>query len=249
MGKKPLIGMVGFFGLSLALTGCSETCCLTRENGPPWRNNLARNSLKDQGWKDAPKADDHSVAVSATDPNKYRSPAAGAGNKLSPMDTDNRLGNEVPVSPYRSPSVSAAPTDPNPGASAPVVNNPKMALPDDGLKNPPVAPVSGPVIRDYPTSAKTPQALEEPPVPATRSLPALKGVSNESVVPPPPPPVSVDPSLSVPPPPLPVGVTPPGSTLPESATPPSSDPAPALTVPAAPGAPPVPPPPAPPPGM
>ncbi|HZU37348.1 MAG TPA: hypothetical protein VFA18_15600 [Gemmataceae bacterium] len=252
MGKKPLVGMVGFFGLSLALAGCSGSNCLTCENGPPWKNNLARNSQKDPGWKDAAKGEDNSPSVASTDLSKYKSPTADAGKELL---------SDPPTTAYRTPGASGTQplngsypmNEPSMGSNSPVVNSSSMRLPDDGLKGPAISSHPAPMVREYTPQAKAPpSALEEPSLPPTHSLPTIKSASNETVVPPPPPPVSVDPSLSAPPPPLPVGMATPGSNLPEvptaaPAAPPALDPVPPSPAPLPP-VPPVPPPPAPPPG-
>jgi hypothetical protein len=238
MGKKPLIGMVGFFGLSLALAGCSDNNYLSKENVPPWKTSLTRNSAKDQGWKDAPKSDENAATVAATDLGKSKSPVVDAGKGM--------MNDAPPTTAYRMPGAGGAqplsgayPTEAGPGSSSPVVNSSTMRLPDDGLKGQPMSAYPTPVVRENIPQAKAPAALEEPSLPPTRSLPTIKGASSEAVVPPPPPPVSMDPSLSAPPPPLPVGVAPSGSNLPE---------APTMAPPAPPTFDPVPPPPAPPPG-
>lgn len=272
MGKKPLIGVVGFFGLSLALAGCSDGGSMfTRENGPPWKNSLARNGAKNEGWKDAPKAGEATATATTTDPYKATKPASiDAGNvptntlpTNTVTDVGNRTANEFPSAPAQAPMTAgmqppngALPADVGMNQTPPVAATPMMRPPDDGLRAPSLPPAPKPVIREVytpqvNTQPSTPPALEEPPMPSApkpgfspspRSLPEIKGAAHDSLAPPPPAPPAMDPMLAAPPPPLPAGVKAPGTAL-EGVPPLPAPPTP--TAPTAPALDPVPPPPAP----
>jgi hypothetical protein len=272
MGKKPLIGVVGFFGLSLGLAGCSDCCMFSRENGPPWKNNLARNNAKNEGWKDAPKAGEATATATTTDPYKTKPAAVDAGNvptntvpTNTVTDVGSRTPNEFPSAPAQAPMTAgmqppnggALPADVGVSQTPPVAATPTMRPPDDGLRTPSLPPAPRPVIREvYTPQVNTPAntpALDEPPMPSApkpgfspspRSLPEIKGAAHDSMVPPPSAPPAVDPMLATPPPPLPPSVKAPGTAL--DGVPPLPAP-PAPTAPAVdPVPPPVPPPPAPP---
>src|SRR6266851_1124230 len=241
MGKRPLLGMVGFFGLSLALSGCSDCGCFTRENGSPWKKNLSRNNQNDESWKDAPKSNSDVASKATADQNKFKSSTADTGNKAmnTSADAGNKFVEDTPPSAYRMPVTSGIqqtggqyPTDATTSVTPTIVNNQAMRPSlDDGLKGgPAMPPPPSPLTREYPPDPRsnTTAAFAEPPVPSAPkanlnpikpvTLPTLKGATQDKTTATTPPrqlPLA-DPSLADPPPPVPKSVKS-SASLPSSA--------------------------------
>jgi hypothetical protein len=203
MGKKPLIGMAGLFGLIVGFTGCSDF----RGNGmtgdqAPWsqKKNVANNDAKNQApWNNQPRAGSGVPTATgltpagSVDQNRNMLPQGGTvGGGMPDGSGMNRPTGMGMPGPSVAPPVEQIP--PSPPVPPPGVSDSRYRqLPDNNYQG---SNLSHSRTVDFPANRVSPPPVQDPPQivhQAPQSLPEISGGSTGPVAPPPPAPPTIDP--------------------------------------------------------